>query len=207
MELLTAHEKPTYDTTKITETLTKARGQAETSARLGLGIGEVDYEQLFSFLQTVGGGPGDGYALTVLGAYTEFLESQAEQRRLVADRLLTFERILGDFLLEKRVSVDPRRGFVITTRADESLREDQLSSGEYHLLYLMVTALVSRRRSTVIAIDEPEMSMHIAWQRKLIRELVACASNASPQFIFATHSPEIIADYRDALIPMNGVGE
>jgi predicted ATPase len=64
----------------------------------------------------------------------------------------------------------------------------------------MVAALVTKRRGTVIAIDEPEMSMHIAWQRKLVDALLRCASNASPQFIFATHAPDIVAEHRESLV-------
>ena len=70
------------------------------------------------------------------------------------------------------------------------------------LLFLMVAALVTRRRGTVIAIDEPEMSMHIAWQRKLIPALVECASNAEPLFIFATHSPDLAASCPGAMVEL-----
>jgi len=44
------------------------------------------------------------------------------------------------------------------------------------------------------------MSMHIAWQRKLVDALLRCASNASPQFIFATHAPDIVAEHRESLV-------
>ena len=56
----------------------------------------------------------------------------------------------------------------------------------------MVEALITRRRGTVIAIDEPEMSMHIAWQRKLIPNLLRCASNAAP----ADHLRHALPGYR-----------
>ena len=66
---------------------------------------------------------------------------------------------LSSFLGDKTVSIDPKEGLVI--RADhtqEVLRERSLSSGEFHLLLLMVAALVTRRRGTVIAIDEPDVN-------------------------------------------------
>ena len=71
-----------------------------------------------------------------------------------------------------------------------------MSSGEFHLLYLMTSALTARKRGTVIAIDEPEMSMHISWQRRLIKSLLTVASDARPQLILATHSPEVVGEYR-----------
>ena len=50
----------------------------------------------------------------------------------------------------------------------------------------------------MIAIDEPEMSMHISWQNKLVKALLKISSKANPQFIFATHSPDIAANYNNS---------
>ncbi|AEI67445.1 putative ATP-binding protein [Corallococcus macrosporus] len=134
----------------------------------------------------------------------EFLESRAAERALVAERLLTFEKLASELLHEKKVTVEPEVGFRIETRDGQVLVEEQLSSGELHLLYLMVSALTTRRRGTVIAIDEPELSMHIAWQRRLVRTLFQCASKAEPQFILATHSPDIAAEYPESMIDLAG---
>jgi predicted ATPase len=130
----------------------------------------------------------------------ESLEARADLRKLVIDRLLTFEQIMAEFLDDKSVIVGDADGLRIEAADKSRLSEGQLSSGEYHLLYLMVSALVAKRRGTVIAIDEPEMSMHIAWQRKLIANLIRCASNAVPQFIFATHSPDVVAEWREFMV-------
>jgi predicted ATP-binding protein involved in virulence len=48
------------------------------------------------------------------------------------------------------------------------------------------------------------MSMHLKWQRQLVRALIECASNAQPQFVFATHSPDIAAEYTEFMIPLGG---
>ena len=92
-------------------------------------------------------------------------------------------------------------------RQPGSLTENQLSSGEFHLLFLMVEALIARRRGTIIAIDEPEMSMHISWQHKLIRNLLAVASDARPQFLLATHSPDVVAEYRPYFVQLGPDGD
>lgn len=68
-----------------------------------------------------------------------------------------------------------------------------LSSGEKHLLRIFVEALLAGQSSMMI--DEPELSMHIDWQRNLISSLRAL--NNETQLIFATHSPEIMADVPD----------
>jgi predicted ATPase len=202
MRRLSEGEMPQYEADDLGRRLREVREQAGESDRLGLATEPWDYDELMGYLTQGAASEHHTYALTVVGAYTEFLESRAEQRELVVERLLRFEKIVNGFLLDKKVSVYARDGLTIRSSDGTQIRERHLSSGERHLLYLMVAALTTERRGTVIAIDEPELSMHIAWQRKLISELTACASNASPQFIFATHSPEVIANFRDDLVPI-----
>jgi predicted ATPase len=71
-----------------------------------------------------------------------------------------------------------------------------LSSGEKQILYILLEAVKIGASSLII--DEPELSMHVDWQRELI---VAIQSlNPATQLIFATHSPEIMADVEDSRI-------
>jgi predicted ATP-dependent endonuclease of OLD family len=154
-----------------------------------------NYKQLVSVLSKKGDLAPDQNALTVINTYLELLESRASERELLVTRLQTFENTLNEFLGHKTVSVNAKTGVSIMTSEGDEIQEGMLSSGEYHLLYLFVVALTTQRRGTVIAIDEPELSMHLGWQRKLIPALVQCASSAQPQFIVATHSPDITASY------------
>jgi predicted ATP-dependent endonuclease of OLD family len=73
---------------------------------------------------------------------------------------------------------------------------DSLSSGEKHLLMLLVDTLLAEENSMII--DEPEISMHVDWQRKLIQ--IMRVLNPQAQLIVATHSPEIMADIADEFI-------
>ena len=73
---------------------------------------------------------------------------------------------------------------------------DSLSSGEKHVLMLLVDTLLAEENSMII--DEPEISMHVDWQRKLIQ--IMRALNPQAQLIVATHSPEIMADIADEFI-------
>ena len=72
-----------------------------------------------------------------------------------------------------------------------------LSSGQLQLLS-MTKAVISSSSNSLIMIDEPELSLHIDWQRKLINFM----SNAFPKhrFIFATHSPDILYEQYDNVI-------
>ncbi|WP_455626416.1 AAA family ATPase [Parabacteroides sp.] len=67
---------------------------------------------------------------------------------------------------------------------------NELSSGEKQLLIVLILALKLDGRESIVFWDEPEISMHIDWQRALIR--VAREINPFGQLIIATHSPSII---------------
>lgn len=200
---LTAPAPPSRRREDIRKSLERANELDQVHARLGLGRDSWDFDGLIEVLEGIDADKDNGdHALTAIAAYSEFIESRATTRELVAERLVTFERAMADFLADKRVSVNARDGVVIRSQDGETLTESQLSSGEYQLLYLMVTALTTRRRGTVIAIDEPELSMHIGWQRRLVPNLIRCASRAAPQFILATHSPDIAAGYPESMVEL-----
>lgn len=135
-------------------------------------------------------------SLTLVEAYVEMQENRQKARELVVTRLLEFEKIMDEFLQNKSVRIDTKKGLEIYANG-ETLPETDLSSGEYHFLYMMVAALLCRRSGTIIAIDEPELSLHVTWQRKVIAALARCAARASPVFLFATHAPAIAAEYPD----------
>lgn len=84
-----------------------------------------------------------------------------------------------------------------TTEKRSTIKINQLSSGEKQLLILLTHAAFSfingSSRRNVFIIDEPELSLHIHWQEMLVPALMEHAPNN--QFIFATHSPEIIGEY------------
>jgi hypothetical protein len=203
IERLTFPRLPVYDVNSLQERFEKVHSSDKLNARFGLEPDRWDHGQIMAILNTFREKEQSNQnALTVLDAYAETLESRSAQRALVAERLRKFENLMSSFFGDKTVSIHPRDGFLIESDFHELLQERDLSSGEFHLLLLMVTALVTRRRGTVIAIDEPEMSMHLAWQRRLVPALVECASRANPLFIFATHSPDIAASYSQVLVEL-----
>ena len=138
--------------------------------------------------------------LNIIWAYINVYEAKIIELVNLANRLLVFEDSLNNYLTDKKIEINSN-GFEIhldNITKDEIFEQD-LSTGEYHLLYLTVLALCTKVRGSVIAIDEPEMSMHITWQRKLVNTLTTIASNANPQMIFATHSPDIAENYSNSL--------
>ena len=78
-----------------------------------------------------------------------------------------------------------------------------LSSGELQLLILFVFLYFgfAREAEFAIIIDEPELSLHLAWQSRYLDTITSASPRA--QFIVATHSPEIAAPFENRLIDMS----
>ena len=74
----------------------------------------------------------------------------------------------------------------------ETLQPYQLSSGEKQLLVVLLTVLVEDQRPYVLFMDEPEVSMHIEWQKQLIDLILQL--NPNVQIILTTHRPAVIMD-------------
>lgn len=199
IEDLNAQATTETDRATIVSQLSEVIALEKVQSSFDLFTDRWDFDKLVQYMSA-----NSDRTMTVVGTYAEFLLSRAKGRNSLVERLLTFERVMREFLVGKEVRVSAKTGMNIISRGGQSLSEDQLSSGEYQLLYLMVAALTTKRRGTVIAIDEPELSMHIEWQRKLVRSLMECASRAAPQFILATHSPDIAAGYRQNMVHMDG---
>lgn len=86
----------------------------------------------------------------------------------------------------------------------QELSPYKLSSGEKQMLIILLTVLVQNRRPSVLLMDEPEISLHIDWQQRLIgliREL-----NPNVQVILTTHSPALIMDgWMDAVTEVSDI--
>ncbi|CAG1021633.1 hypothetical protein DOJK_01127 [Patescibacteria group bacterium] len=103
-----------------------------------------------------------------------------------------FLQILDDLFAETGKKVDRDKNEINFLLDEQAISAFQLSSGEKQLLIILLTVLVQDNKPSILFMDEPEISLHIDWQRKLIqyiREL-----NPNVQIILATHSPDIIME-------------
>ena len=72
----------------------------------------------------------------------------------------------------------------------EVLNPYQLSSGEKQMLVILLTVLVEDQLPYVLFMDEPEVSLHVDWQQRLIDLILTL--NPNVQIILTTHSPAVI---------------
>ena len=72
----------------------------------------------------------------------------------------------------------------------ETLMPYQLSSGEKQMLVILLTVLIEDGQNYVLFMDEPEVSLHVEWQKRLIDLILEL--NPNVQIILTTHSPAVI---------------
>ena len=56
--------------------------------------------------------------------------------------------------------------------------------------------------NTVVLIDEPELSLHVGWQKRFLPDLVEIVQLSGFDAVVATHSPFIVGDRDDLLVPL-----
>lgn len=200
LERITGETEKEYKANELIKRINSLSKREKIFEHFGLEPESWNKNKLTSILRDSSGKTSADHALMIADSYLDYLEGKVAQRELITNRLSTFEEIIKTFITDKHISINSKEGLIIKIQKNASLRESQLSSGEYHLLFLLVSALVTKRSGTVIAIDEPEMSMHISWQRKLVDAILKCASMAQPQLVLATHSPDIAAEFPENLI-------
>jgi predicted ATP-dependent endonuclease of OLD family len=138
---------------------------------------------------------------SLLDIYRQVLENRNTERRNAFQSSREFEASVNKFLDKKtlRIGQQPatrakRRSSVsVSAEGGQSYGLSALSSGERQVLTMLYSASRTRFLSGVFLIDEPELSLHIDWQRIVLRELQRQSSGR--QIIACTHSPEVGADH------------
>ncbi|WP_139490325.1 AAA family ATPase [Brevibacillus dissolubilis] len=97
--------------------------------------------------------------------------------------------------LKKKVSISDGN-----LKFEHDLTYEDLSAGEKQLVAMFVYIKLSLSDNSIVIIDEPELSLHVTWQRKFLSALV---SDIQPiQYIVSTHSPFIISDFGEHVQPL-----
>jgi predicted ATP-binding protein involved in virulence len=98
----------------------------------------------------------------------------------------------------KTIFIDSRNRIAFH-KGDVVIEVEQLSAGEKQILLLLFTLFLMEDRPNVLLLDEPEISLHIEWQDRLIALMHELNPNC--QIIMTTHSPNIFADgWEDKLV-------
>ena len=96
------------------------------------------------------------------------------------------------------IYADGKIGFV-TTFSEEPISVQHLSSGEKQLLIFFANLIfnVNQKHTGIFVVDEPELSLHLSWQKIFVDKTMSI--NPNMQLVFATHSPEFVGKNRDKM--------
>ena len=108
---------------------------------------------------------------------------------------------------KKTLEIDDKNNLVVKTSNNHTLDINDLSSGEQNILAILSKIWWEAEAGAIVLIDEPEISLHIAWQSRLyelIKEIMRIKKGV--QIIMATHSPFIAAGNTDLLVEAELLG-
>ena len=109
-----------------------------------------------------------------------------------------FLDVVNGLLSRKKLVFSERNELIIETDSGKKFPLHNLSSGEKQLIIILGESLLQQSTPHVYIADEPELSLHVAWQEKLVSSLKSI--NPNSQIVFATHSPDIVSSYGDSVI-------
>ena len=126
----------------------------------------------------------------------------SEKKVSVYDDLLSKIELFVNILNEKRfafksIVINGVHGFYFQSNNGQRLNLTDLSSGEQQEVVLLYELLFKTNPNTLILIDEPEISLHVMWQKAFIQDLLRIAKIKQISFLVSTHSPQIINDKWD----------
>lgn len=138
------------------------------------------------------------YQVTISNRIIEILttttstDEQMQKAAVISGPKTKFQNIMDELLRDTNKTIDRKNNEIQFIQNGQHLTPYQLSSGEKQILVIMLTALIENGEHYALLMDEPEISLHIEWQKQLIsliREL-----NPNAQIILSTHSPALIVD-------------
>jgi len=138
----------------------------------------------------------------IVEPFVDTIKAKLDALQEVQDSVSGFVETLNSFFKDKRVDFDLKEGVSIRTSDGIILPPAALSSGEKQLLLLFCNTLITKNRQAIYLIDEPEISLNIKWQRRLIQRLLISAEKRKVQFILATHSFELFAPFQKNVLQL-----
>ncbi len=118
-------------------------------------------------------------------------DPEAQQKAAaIASEKNHFQDLVDELFLATGKRIDRSSNEIFFHQMDERLTPYLLSSGEKQMLIILLTVLVENREPYVLLMDEPEVSLHVEWQQRLLELIMDL--NPNVQIILSTHSPAVI---------------
>ncbi|WP_165898820.1 AAA family ATPase [Anaerospora hongkongensis] len=133
------------------------------------------------------------------------LAEKMEQRKSIARKPIeVFLKTMNDFVGNgedgKEIKINSMGTVFFTTKyCTNPISIQHLSSGEKQLITFFANLIFNVKSGTsgIFVVDEPELSLHLSWQKIFVEKTLNINKNI--QLVFATHSPEIIGRNRSKM--------
>lgn len=134
----------------------------------------------------------------------ESFNSYKESKNIIRHDLELFISILNElFENRKEFFVSNTNELCVYSSNDSEVKLTDLSSGEKQLIIILAESLLQEGNDFIYVIDEPELSLHVYWQEKLVDSINKI--NEKSQIIFATHSPDIVSYRTNNIVQMDEI--
>ena len=134
----------------------------------------------------------------------ELQAGNAEAAQHLSQKKMRFQDMVDELFSDTGKRIIRTENEIRFTQIGETLLPYQLSSGEKQLLIILLTVLVEDDQPYVLFMDEPEVSLHIEWQKRLIDLVMEL--NPHVQLIMTTHSPAVIMNgWMDAVTEVTDI--
>lgn len=185
------------DLKKILEEVNK---RTESYSRFGL-VTTTEYSQIKQALSVAG--DKQEAIFNILEPFIRGLKAKLDALKNIQQQLSSFTGCLNSFLSYKIITYSIQDGFcIIQEHTNEPIDFKDLSSGEKQLILLFSNAILASSQATIFIIDEPEISLNIKWQRKLLNYLLQLTPNNNTQYLIATHSIELLTNQKQNVIKL-----
>ncbi|WP_179197767.1 ATP-binding protein [Hymenobacter crusticola] len=162
-------------------------------------ISDFDYESLATVLRGIASPSKLDIISKVLSPFIDGSNAKILALDEIYNVIISFINYVNEYFHDKEIRYSFHEGFWITHKNGENVPFNELSSGEKHLLLLWVNTITADT-ATIFIIDEPEISLNIKWQRRLLSSLLHFSSGRDIQFVVATHSVELLANNMDSVV-------
>lgn len=134
----------------------------------------------------------------ILDAYLNTMEEKLQYYKDLLPLMRLFNKnIQQKHFANKSIKLSPQHGLRIESKNGDILSADMLSTGEQNQLVLLYDLIFKTPKGSILLIDEPESSLHVAWQNDFVSDMQTIASSKNLQIIVATHSPIIVSNTSD----------
>ncbi len=140
-----------------------------------------------------------------LKIYFEDFQEKYKVYENFIEQLELFTNIINSRLNFKTIKISRENGITVIDDNNTEIELRKLSSGEQQEIVLFYKLIFDVDENVILLIDEPEISLHIIWQRKFMDDLLSIIKHKKISVIVATHSPQLISNHLDKQIDLGSL--